>query len=996
MNAVTVRGAVRFLHAWVAQSYLMQRIGNLARTYVQRAAWIAAMAIVVTPRTVEAPRRPGSKRTQAWPVPSSPTLSIDVDPDPAATDSLVPEARVAITSSGARIIDKRRVSIDPTRPATPSSATGVTEPGQPGKVRQPRCRRWRGIMRTVDVAWLRLLGRLIFTAQRTPLPSGLSSVDLGRLAWTRPVCRALLCDKHDSRWRELVDLAVGGAEVGDGDWRLPVVWWLKRHIPPADLVVYTHAALCAPDPAGSSDRRLALHLRLAGHVATFLSEQQARDILSIALARTREPMDPYTPGGSRLVARAVVRALLEQRPELDDHIHATLQIQRGEHPTPADAPLPVEVRLLTMALRGRATGTGAALTRTAVAAGLGSEQLQAAARLADSTLISEPRLRTTDPSRAPWTVSAAIGRHGLPWVAPPAITIAAAAVVHRAEWNTAPLAIGLAEAIALLALLVTVNVFTVTLSATRLPGIVARSAGRPWLLLFSYSAALTLLALVLAKPHIAGSVSWLQTASGWAALAAFILHVFSLLAAMFLLLRRTDAARATAGYLAATAPTARATGRRLGRIQARTVILRDALASVPAVTMTPDTIAGEWSQEITGRRRGFFTPSLTALRRLLDRPAFAGGMRLRIIAGLGTIVDRDGTIATLVPARDQTVTPRLARTTTAVLRTRPSARVEDIASGAVALTQTALDLARVGDIGTAHTVAQHVVSLLTQHIAAARHARIRTLRWHELRVQTAHIQGDSLRAEAEPARVHARTRDTEPVPVIPALRDVLRVAIQARLNTREDHLDIQDTLIWPLLSATLQPEAAVAILIYKIPTNPDETTAGATTTTELLRIAGIRALELRSALLFDQALDHLRDTAAHTSGRANAIGISSVLAATATSFNPQWACHAADKVVKTIATHTPNQPTAAMLRVHSLWRIGAAGLACGALSVAVHAARMLHDAGEQHLLIALAADEDTLVTEAARSCIRGGYLGDHAQDALANYATFLTDLDSIL
>jgi hypothetical protein len=207
------------------------------------------MAIMVTARTLKTLRRPHCQRPQAGPVSNSLTLPIDVSPDPAATDNPVPKAHVTLTSSGARIVDKRRVSIEPTLPAISTSVTGVTEPEKLGKVRQPRYRRWRGIIRAVDIVWLRLLGRLIRTAKRTPLPSGLSSAALGRLALTRPVCRALLCDKPDPRWRELVDMAVGGAEVSYGDWRMPVVWWLKRHISPADLVAYVHGALRAPSMA---------------------------------------------------------------------------------------------------------------------------------------------------------------------------------------------------------------------------------------------------------------------------------------------------------------------------------------------------------------------------------------------------------------------------------------------------------------------------------------------------------------------------------------------------------------------------------------------------------------------------------------------------------------------------------------------------------------------------------------------------------------------------
>ena len=101
----------------------------------------------------------------------------------------------------------------------------------------------------------------------------------------------------------------------------------------------------------------------------------------------------------------------------------------------------------------------------------------------------------------------------------------------------------------------------------------------------------------------------------------------------------------------------------------------------------------------------------------------AKGTRLRVFAGLGTIVGSGDHIATLIPARDQMITRALAKQAERTLRTRSCSRVEEVATGAVARTQMALDLANVGDIGTARTVTQNVVRLVAKHTAAAREAR---------------------------------------------------------------------------------------------------------------------------------------------------------------------------------------------------------------------------------------------------------------------------------
>jgi hypothetical protein len=66
------------------------------------------------------------------------------------------------------------------------------------------------------------------------------------------------------------------------------------------------------------------------------------------------------------------------------------------------------------------------------------------------------------------------------------------------------------------------------------------------------------------------------------------------------------------------------------------------------------------------------------------------------------------------------------------------------------------------------------------------------------------------------------------------------------------------------------------------------------------------------------------------------------------------------------------------------------------MSIAVYAARKLFQLGVQDLLESMASDRALLAQEAARSNLRGGYLGDQAEDALANFGTFLKDIAPVL
>jgi hypothetical protein len=912
---------------------------------------------------------------------------------PPNDQSVAPPEKVTVTPAGVRIVDRRKV---PGRLVTAEQrgAEAADEPAQRQAAEETRRAAWwrRAAGKAYDALWFPMLGKLIRAGRRTPLPV-VSDADLGRYAWRQAACRQLLRDKPGRAGypSELIALA---ADETAGDWRLPVVWWVKRHVPPAEFTRLVQIELVGPGHAALADRRLTLLLRLAGQAAAALPDGDARAVIRTALACARKPVDPYSGNELTLVSRSVVSVLLEQRPELDDVVLRILELQAGESRMGPDVPLPVEARLLAFAIRDRTPDFGGALSRAAVRAGLGPAQLEAAARLADAPLARPPHLHAAKRTPAPLAAAGLIIARGLPWLAPVAVAAGVGAATHLARWAPAHTEIALGDSIALLVVLATVNVFTVQLSASRLPGVVARSAGQPWELFSSYSAVLTLLGLSAFRARAA----WLVAASSWAALAALLLFSASLLAAMFRLLRRTDAGRAAGGYVARTLPMARAAGRRLGRIQANAVEMREALETVPAVRTSPDAVAGEWSQNIAARTRGFFMPSRARMRRLLAHDAFVEGMLLRVLAGLGTIIGRGEDIASLIPARDQTITRALARQAGRTLRTRSCRRVEDVATGAVALTQMAIDLANAGDIGTARTVTQNVARLVAEHTAAARRARTQAFQRQALRASAAASGG--LRSTAQSAQASMRARDTEFVPVIPALRDSLRVAVRGRLESRQDLFNVPEAVIEPLLSSSGPAEAAVIMLTASVPTDADQANAGPGAAAELLRIAGIRALELRNSTAFGQVLDRLDRLSRSAAETSDAPEVTGVLAASACRFDVRLSQRAIDHALGQLAASPADAANVTSLaplrRLIILWRAGAAGLACGAISVAVYAAQRLFQLGEQDSLDSMVSDQGLVAREALRSNLRGGYLGDQAEDALANFGTFLKSLAPVL
>lgn len=941
----------------------------------------AAAVIMMLASLAEAVRLMRSRPAQGQPTGEQEAMLAAPRPPTAQA----PPAEVTVTASGIRITDKRGAAArlaaaGPVQPAA-AAPTQARVQAASRKARQPsrlRC--------LAAALCFTALGMLIRAGRWTPLPES-PDVEVGRCAWRQGACRRVLRDKP-ARPGDLAELVGLAADEKAGDWRGPVLGWARRCVGSAELTSFIQAELVRTPCAAVPGRRLTLLFHLAGYAAAALPDADAREVVRTALACSRKQVNPYGDSSLVLTARSAVAVLLEQRPELDDILIRALELQAGTAQMQPGQPLPVEARLLAFAIRNRTRDFGVALTRAAASARFGPEQMQAAARLADAPIARPARIRQAPRAWGPAQPAVSAAAHFLPWLAPVAVAVAAGAVTHLLHWTAAPAVVSLGDSIALLTLLAAVHVFTVQLSASRLPGVIARSAGHPWELFLSYSAALTLLVLSVFRAHS----PWLTAAASWSALAALAAFSAGVVPAMFRLLRRTDAGQAAQGYVARVLPAARAAGRQLGRFQARAVEMREALDADPGVRVSLDAFAGEWSQAISARRRGFFMPRKAALRRMLASSAFGGGMRMRVFAGPGTIVDAGEDMASLIPARNQTVSSALARRARRTLRTRGSRRVEDVATGAVALTQMALDLEDAGDIGTAGTVAQSVVHLVTEHVAAARETRTHAFRHQEQRAAAAVSAMPGIRQVNEAS---TRARDNSPVPVTPALRDSLRIAVRGRFEGRRNLINVPADITRQLLSCSGRAESAVTMATFAV---PDEA-QGSRRAAEMLRIAGLRALELNDTMAFEQVLSQLDKFSRAGSACRAEIDITAMLASTACRFDARLAVRATDRAITQIpvaqASDADAAAQAAWLQGTVLWRTGAAGLASGAMSVAVHAAHKAFDLQVQDTVRKMAANQELLTGEAGRSDLHGGYLGDQAEDSLSSFGTFLRDNTSV-
>jgi len=888
--------------------------------------------------------------------------AVEESDEDASTPPVVEPAATTTTVSGVRIHDKRKV------PRTPAPPVVVPEP--PATPRRRRSWSW------VGWPWWALVGSLLRYADRRSLPRGLGLAATGRAACGDLARVAVVGDLPHASVDATALLALTD-EGSAGDWRMPVAYWMRDHLPASTRAELVTRELVAPDTL--SQHRLSVLLRVAAATVSALPDASARTLLGTAMSLSRREIDPYTHGGPVVGGRHLAVRLLAERPELDGVVHNSLALQA---PCGGNTVIPIELRLLALALRERAPDAGAALAAAAASAGASSEQLRSIAALSDQPLPRPPSVLASARARAPFDRLRRAALYGLPWLWPLAVMAAVGVAVHRFSWAAPPEEFALAEAVAALALLATVNVFTVQLSAQRLGGVVARYAAQPASLQASYSAVLAavLLAVAPALP------SRFDVGRSWAGLTALGVFVITFLFALLRFQRQTDAARAAAAHVRVILPGARAAGRRVGGLQAQAVGLRDALDAVPMVTTSVDEVHGEWRTLVIAPSRGLLVPRRRDLRALLSGRAFEDGLRLRLFVGLGTLVRVGEHLGALVPPTDQSVDRWTRWRTRRRLRIVRSDDVEDVQRSAVALVQLALQLAGAGDVGTAERVCRSVVELVTAHMAAARGARTAAFRRQAVRAGAAE---GGLRGEWLSAQAGRRSDDAELVPVVPALGSTLRLIAQAQLGPERHSFEVSTNLLIPLLDAAVEADGSLQMLSFAAVAPGDGVrTMGRT---ELLRLVGVRAVELRADSAFAGVLRQL-DRMVENGEQEAAAHTTSVLAATTARSDPRLASSAVRRFVGQVK---PGAETSVMRR-RGLWRVGAAALVAGSSSVAVDVALWLAALGDVPAVLADAQESNVLEHEALKASLYGGYLGERDRDALANFGTFLESVEPLL
>ncbi len=827
-----------------------------------------------------------------------------------------------------------------------------------------------------------ILGGLASSATALPLKDAMSSAQLGERLIRNRIARRLLLQPRGSLRPSQVYALVTDEIVGTS-----AIAWILRHPGDAELARLVHHDLVEEPLAAGRLRLIAAH-RVLRAVATTLTDAQAVAVLKSVALRARQPTDPYGDDAISGAARAAFVDLLASRPELDSTVIALLTSG-----TPGSASLAATAELFAAALRRRqpdgGRAIGAALRAWSPSLAVAEEFLRAA-----DVLVAATREASSKGRRMPRTY------HLMRNVMTRALVVASGPIAatliglwaYRSRWDKPVVHFGASEAIAALTVLATVNVFTVQLSATRLPGPVARVAGQPLSIGVAYSTVLTVVALALFEPATARP----SAATAWAGSVAATIFSIALAVALLTFAHRTDPAKAARAYRRATEAAHRATGRYLGCLQAKAAEIRDLVADLDGIVLSVERERVGRRVPILASRRGFLLPDIRRLRRLAAVPPLAtGDVLLRVSAGIGTIVEQGEVLATLVPGRNAVVAPRVERQVRRALCLRRARGIDETTSAAVGLVALAIELAERADFGTSRVVAQEAALIVVSHVAEAREARRRLLRRQITATEAVKTHMDEgIGRDIASAAAAERARDRALAPVVPALRATIQAAVSQRMKGDRDLSDVPELILGTLLDATERPEAAASILVLAIPNRASAVTVPASAVGELLTLAAVRAMETADLQTLAIASHRLGQLHRDEKMRGELSALASVLTAICCWVLPTAAHDQLDRYAALTAEATAAGKRSVLI---GFSRIGAAAILSGLPSVALRAAaavrRINPDLDEVRQMVL--GDENRL-REETNSAMRGRYLGDNPSDALKNFVHFIGDASGSL
>jgi len=611
------------------------------------------------------------------------------------------------------------------------------------------------------------------------------------------------------------------------------IWLARQQSLNDELPGTVYEALALDGPAALGSSRLDLTLLQIRRVASGLSEPQALSVLATLWPLASAPPDPYNPNAHRASASAALVHLLATRPEIESAFVARAGSYVGHRRRDA-------LDVLARAIRSRGPTASSAMVKWYSALNLSAEEGERFTATAEIAQRTAP-IRNSGQRRRP---SGSRGRRAASWLgllllwayAPLAVLISFRVhSIHPAPWMQAGLTdIPFEGAITLVALIATINVFTVQLSTTRLPGTVARVAGQPWQLFGAYSSAITLLGMTTISPSVP-PILWKPLATGL--LVSSLIWLTIALARIF---RRTDAGEACRVYVLRNVQQWNRAGKRFGTEQWEAAHLARGIEALPFAGTSSGQMIGHDVDQVEAKARGIFMPNRRKLRSALSDRVFAEGGYVQFALGFGLVVPAGETLALIRPPSGQSVRTGLHNKLSEALRPRPAADVEDVSTQAVTLASLALRTAEMGDARLAEAIAEQSAIIVTSHLASVQRQRLKLLK----------------RANSQALEV--RTTEPEVYAVSPVLRDMLALLV-AHAGDSESVGAVTDIILTRCLAASSLGEQAPTIVVSLL-SSARQNAISADRLTSWLRQAGMSALALRNDNAFSMAVSRLKST----------------------------------------------------------------------------------------------------------------------------------------
>jgi hypothetical protein len=277
---------------------------------------------------------------------------------------------------------------------------------------------------------------------------------------------------------------------------------------------------------------------------------------------------------------------------------------------------------------------------------------------------------------------------------------------HHLSLSTTPL-------LTVAAVLVAVHVFAAELGAQRLPGVVARGTSVPLQLWSGYLSIGALMLLAVAKPDKHDLAFYSVVGIG-----LIVAVIASIAVTLRRLLSRTDRTVAAHVFTRGELRRTRRTGRFVGRLNTSVVRSRAAFTALPWVRPAPAPPVSFRRLEIRVRQSGFLSINPKRLAQLNAQDWWHGGARLWLYGVLGSQVEVNDDVASLVPAPEDELPAALVDAIQDLFVVRSAASVDRTAEAVSALIEMTAALGNEGNEQGASHVSSDVARLLREHRAA--------------------------------------------------------------------------------------------------------------------------------------------------------------------------------------------------------------------------------------------------------------------------------------